>query len=403
MAVPSGPPPTEVHRLTRDIRVGVYSISAVLFLPWGVLLGLRLFDPSMRNTSLTGILCLLAAWAAGTAIALVRARIARLEILPDGFRYVSLFRDSRFRYEDIAGFRTEVGRYGGRSAEALGILYDAAGRRRLRISAYLERPKSLRDWMHAHFRDLDAMDAAEEKQSLTDFSAASPGRLSLLRTAANGLNIAGFLLALVMIFRLWIGGVGSTGGVIALLLLALPPIVLWLRARFGRLVSFEQTIRRSRIPRMDSAFFGPLIASVLVAFLVPPMRYGEALLLALAAGLFLFFLTRRLDPRLFESRFLGAVLLAFCLGYGYGLICFVNAAFDRGTVDRQTVVVRSRSAGRRGDRTVVVTPLSSPDERHSVTVSRSLFESLSPESSAVLLVKPGALGIPWISGITPEP
>lgn len=404
MAAPSVPrtPAVETHRLRRDLRQAVYGISGIIFLPLALLLTLRLFDPSERNGSPKAELGFLAVWAIGTMLALLRVRLARLEILSDSFRYVSLFRDVRFRYEDIGGYRAEVGRWGGRSREAIGILYDVAGRRRLRISAYLDRPQSVRDWMRAHFRDLDPEDAAEEKDTLSRLSESTPGILSRLRIAANVLDLSAIALAFLLVTSSTVGGFGRAGKVLAFLVFAVPLIALALRAGFGRAVSFERTVYRSRSARMESVLIVPLIAGWAVAFVVPPVRSRDAWSLALVAGLLFFFAAWRLARRLFDNRFMEAFLLVTSLGYGYGLVCFLNATFDHGGVEHQAVVVRSRSI-RRGSATVVVSPRSAPDEKHSLRVPRFLEEALPPGSSAVLLVRPGALGIPWIAGVAAAP
>lgn len=384
------------------MRGAVYWISGILFVPLASLLALRLFNPSVHDVSLSGTLELLTVWAVGTVLALLRVRIARLEILPDGFRYVSLLRDMRLRYEDVAGYRAQVGRYGGRSGEAIGILYDTTGRQRLRISAYLEHPKRVREWMHAHFRDLDATDTAEETEMLARLSESSPGTLPFLRIAARILDIASIALGLLIVGWGAVGDLGPAFTVIAVLIFATPVTALWLRARFGRIVSFERTVYRSPIPAMDSALIVPLLAGWLVAFVVPPVHYRGAWPLALAVSLIFYFGARSVDRRFFNNRLMEIFMLAISLGYGYGLVCFSNAALDRGDVERQAVTVRSRSV-RRGFATVAVSPPSSPGETHSLKVSRSLEELLPPGSSAVLLVKPGALGIRWIAGVAPSP
>jgi hypothetical protein len=402
MAKPSGESEKaiEVHRLKRDITNAVYAISFIFFLPLALLLGLRLFDPSMRNSSLGGILAILTLWGVGTALALIRARMARFEILRDGFRYKSLFRDSRFRYEDIAGFRAEVGRYGGRSAEALGILYDIAGRRVLRISAYWERPKSIRDWMRARFRDLDAAETADERMLLSRLGESHPETVPRLRAAAIALDTASIALAILWIVSFRFGGFGRLQEIFGFLVFAIPLLALGLRAHFGRLVSLERTVYRSRLARIEAALILPPITGWGIAFIVPPVRSRAAWALALAICLFFFFGTLRYAPLRLSNRFMALIALLLALGYAYGLVCFLNATFDFGEVERRTVVVQSRSV-RRGVATVVVSPPSSPDETHSLEVPLFLEEAMPPGNSAVLLVKPGAFGIPWVAGVIP--
>jgi hypothetical protein len=95
-------------------------------------------------------------------------------------------------------------------------------------------------------------------------------------------------------------------------------------------------------------------------------------------------------------------MLAVSFGYGYGLVCFANAALDHGPAQAKQVVVQSQST-RRGVATVVVSPKVSPDERHSLMVPRLLHDKLPPNSSAFLVVKPGALEIPWVVDVAPAP
>src|SRR5262249_39974269 len=84
-----------------------------------------------------------------------------------------------------------------------------------------------------------------------------------------------------------------------------------------------------------------------------------------------------LGGTLFDTRFMEAFLLVSSLGYGYGLVCFVNAALDRGAGDHRPAIVQSRSV-HRGSATLVVSLRSSPEQKQSLRVPRFLEQPAPP-------------------------
>jgi hypothetical protein len=388
----SSEPAIGVYRLTRDPRSALYWIAGIVFVPLAALFVASLFDRSMNR----GAGQLLAVLVLVTSALGLRLRKVRLEILPDGFRYTGLFRDSRHRYEDVSGFRRPPGRWGGRSAEILAVLCGTDGRWLVSLSAYLEHPKRIREWVHEHFKDLDAEDAAAEKELLAQFKATAPGRIPMLRGAASIVNVASIALPLFLLLSTAVGSLGPIRKALVLLLFALPVIALALRARFGRLVTFES--HRSRAARMDAVLVVPVLAGAAIAAGFPPLHYRQAWPAALAVALLVFFAARHLARDFMPNTPMAIFLFLASLSYGYGLVCFANAALDGGEATSQDAVVRSRST-RRGSSRITVSSAADPEDTISLSVTPQLVGSLSPGQQVEILVEPGALNIEWVAAV----
>ena len=98
-------------------------------------------------------------------------------------------------------------------------------------------------------------------------------------------------------------------------------------------------------------------------------------------------------------QFAGAFFF-ICMGL-YGALGIVNAAFDRGRGTEYKVTVRGRhkdSNSRHRHYNVTVESWRPPREMEHLEVSSYIYDRAEPNATLLhILVRPGALGYPWIS------
>jgi hypothetical protein len=355
-------------------------------------------DPAAGATQLNTVIVLLCAFVALSLACVLFGFRGALVLDQDGLRYRSLGRWREFRFGELSGFRIPP-----KEARSLCILFGKDGRRAATIPGVFERPAEILSALAARLPDLDLSQARAESQALErerDLAVRSgrvPADIRPVRLLCRVLNALALAALVAVLFRPSRLGKELELAVVAVAVLVAPAA--WvLKHRHPGVVRFESR-RGSELPSVEFALIGGLIAPVVPAVrdyavldVTAPLIWGGILALCTGLGLV------RTDPQIGKRKVVVALLLAACFAWGYGAIGSLNGALDTGAVRALPTRVVRKSASEHTD-SVVVAPFGSETGETSVDVSRKVYDAVSPGDAVFVIVRPGAFGLPWISGL----
>lgn len=272
--------------------------------------------------------------------------------------------------------------------------------------------RRLRSWLDSHYPDLEAADEATEardrgeKRLHPDIAAAKPLGLRRARALAIALSSTSFaLIGIALSFPFSRFAKEPAVTIFAVACCVLLPVVL--AVKLWQPDSFElgsfvgQKLPASLSPALVVGSMAPFVPA-LVYF--RPLRWISPiprglLLSAILAALLLRFGMRRLDR---TPGVLGAVLLQLA-AYGFAAVTVLNGALDRSRPSMTTGVILDRAeSGSDGRRVyILVFQLEKPiHAQRDVRVSRDLYARARVGDAREVFVGGGALGIPWIRGVS---
>ena len=349
---------------------------------------------SQRNT----VILLLGAFAALSVACVLFGFRGALALEQDGFRYRSFGRWREFRFGELSGFRIPP-----KEARSLCILFGKDGRRAVTIPGLFERPAEILSALAARLPDLDLSEARaesralERERDLAIRSGRAPADTASVRLLCRVLNALALAALVAVLFRPGRLRKELELAVVAVAVLVAPAA--WvLKHRHPEVVRFESR-RGSELPSVEFALIGGLIAPVVPAVrdyavldATAPLIWGGILALCACFGLM------RTDPQIGKRKIVVVLLLAACFAWGYGTIGSLNGALDTGAGRASPTRVVRKSASEHTDN-VVVAPFGSQTDETSVDVSRRFYDAVSPGDAVFVILRPGAFGFPWISGL----
>ena len=95
-----------------------------------------------------------------------------------------------------------------------------------------------------------------------------------------------------------------------------------------------------------------------------------------------------------------AIAIVLCAGYGYATILQVNCVLDRSPAAVYLAAISAKSHPKRGTWRLHIEPWGPEHQARDVTVPAKLFDRIQPGDSACMVLRKGALGIPWYSAQT---
>jgi hypothetical protein len=343
--------------------------------PLGIALGLGLGFP---------VLSLALAWALGRA---------RVTISPDSVELVEWSRPRRLLREQIRGFRVVPLQYGQSLVE---LEPRHPGGRKLRIYSTFRVDAAFRAWLST-LPDLDAEDrerAHAELLASPALGATAPERertIAATRRMTRALNVVASASAAWALFypRPYLPAVATCAAMVPLaLLLAL------LRRGQISLEGGRNDPRAQLIP----ALFLPGFALVLRAMLdVQLLRYAPAIGIAAAGGVLACLLLLASDPRLRGRAWVLLLMAPFLALHPYGAAVLADRLLDR-SEDRRyeaEVLERSVSTGKVTTYNLRLGPWGPRDRPESVEVSRRVYDRVDRGAIVSVVVRDGALGMPW--------
>lgn len=384
------------YRINRGAKAFIYVFAALVF---GVVVWLVLSSwvpalrPEMSQTGYWASLGFTLLFAVVMVLGLKDAQKGRLQITEDTIRSSGLFFDREIRFEDVKGYRQQE--------KLLEIIPRDPGRKKIRISQYLERQDELKHWITTTFPDLDQVVREQEQQEIlgnADFGLTAEDRsrrLSEARVVAKVLNALGIVAGGYLLLLARPYGV-SLYAAILLPFLCFP--VLW---RYRRMVRLSAR-KNSAYPSVLMAIGAPAFALVLRAMI--DFQVTDHSQVWLPCLLIVLLLTALIglsggfaDPGSAQgmASVLGTAGL-FAL-YSYGSIVTLNGYLDRHAPKVYDVTVLSRriSKGKTTSYYVTVSLGRGQSATEEISVSRSMYEKLGEQDTAYLCVMDGRFGIPW--------
>jgi len=264
---------------------------------------------------------------------------------------------------------------------------------KIKLSNFLKTDKDFRTWIQSlPDLDLDKKRAAdrERREAVASLKQHGVSELSL-RRIAGGLNFAAYGLGFASFF------VRDVHLALIWALVALPWVAIVLVAKFAPFYRFGGP-RSSPLPDLSLALIGPgffLVLGVLQS-VVPVGWEGPSLLAVLGSALLVGVAFWR-DPWLKKHRGATALLLLLCCSYGYGAGMQVNALLDGSTPQTYRVIVGAKhvSHGKSTSYHLSLAPWGPKESGQDLMVPYSQYALVKPGDTVCMLLRSGALGVPW--------
>jgi hypothetical protein len=357
-----------------------------------------LHDPSADAAQRNTVIALLCAFTALFVLCAWFGLRGAIAVRPESIRYRSLGRWREWTFGELAGFRIPDPH-----ARALCILFGKDGKRKLTVSSVFERPAEIVAAIGARLPDLDLAEARAESGALSrdrDFeirSGRTPADIRPVRFLCRALNAIALAVLLAVLLRPAALPRAAEIAVVAAAVLVTPAA--WaLRLARPDVVRLAGA-RGSQLPSLEFALVGGLIAPIApavrdYAVLSAGAPLTWAAMLSLAASIALL----SADSTLGKRRVIGLLLFLSCGVWAYGSLVSVNGVCDtRAGQAYATRVVRKSESEH--SNSVVVAPFGRETGETDLDVPRRIFDALSTGDDVSILVRPGALGFPWVARV----
>jgi hypothetical protein len=386
------PPTTYKFAIGWQIFLTVFS---VLIFSVALALGYRLINPIATDAGTTAvILLMIAALAAPSIWLLVVVLTYRTTLTPDAIETSSWWAHQQLSRENISGIRRPNAE---NSGKFLVIIPAIAELKTIRLPiGFMNTDEAFSAWFSA-LRDLDAVDIQNSVTSIAEnanFGATPAQRLHRLAVARKVAKALGFTAAVVTAWSFispqpyWLV-IGSLAGLPALALI----LAVLSRGMF-------RIVPRTKLDASLGSLCSIPASGILLRSLLDINMVSTTSLIgaaAVSAGIVVCILvvTERVDRK--------AILLlcGFIAGlYFFGVFSEANVLLDRSqaSIVRSKIVDKRIDQGKAGTRyRITLAPWGALSEPNHAYVQRDLYDRIQPGGPACILLRNGALGVPWFT------
>ena len=317
----------------------------------------------------------------------------RVEVYPAFVIIKSGFKIQRLSLKEIAGFKILPTQYF-RTAQ---LTFHEQGKKKFDIPLIMDQSDRFKKWLAVSLKYIDAEDYKNEinailsDQMLGPSSAQRADVLLQAKKVVRWLDIAsvvGVLWALILP-RPYEMAIGT--------LIALPIVALFVADRFRGLIKIDGP-PQGPYPIIALPFLMPGLVLSLRAFTDWKILFWNHFWLPFFIISLLFFLFIRVVFSDAGRRYgQAAVILVFCVIYGYGSAILLNGMNDNSepTLFVTKVMDKVVSSGRRTSYEVKLAPWGPQTLETEVHVSKRFYDSVLVGNRVVVCVKEGHLHIPW--------
>lgn len=316
----------------------------------------------------------------------------RIEVFPDRFREISLFKTREILIDDVTGFKIIPTQY----FVSLQFIMKNPKTKKIKIGLMMERKQEFAEWVDATFLNLTAQETQAEINNIAQNSELGMNeeqRLDVLKRAqkwAKFINFLGYA-SIVWIFfpRPYTWAIGF--------LIMMPLIATYSMRFFGGTIKFD-TKQHSAHPSVAAAFLAPCCGLALRALLDWEMLSWQSFWLPFAICSFLIFgllLLFAQDVRKKISQIL--LMIVFCMSWGYGTTLSLNGILDTSVpkIYQATVLDKRVEDGKTKSYYFKLTPWGPKKGKNEVEVDRSVYGDKRIGEKVLVLVHQGYFKIPW--------
>jgi hypothetical protein len=325
--------------------------------------------------------------------AILSALRSRLVLFADRVENHGVFSTRELRRDQILGRRFLETR------RRTLVLVPRDGDRKLKVEPTLRTDEAFREWMES-LSDLDARDLKASQEEIAGGPEGSATREDRLQSLAGGKKLAQKLNIAAWVIAGWAWLYPRPYNLAITLLILMPWLAVILMARSEGLFHIDQR-RNDAHPSLGPMFIMPgLILAVRALNDMHALEWKPALGLSIVIGSVLWIFTAvKVDTDL-RSRRVSLVILPFImLAYGYGAGMEINALLDRSAPSVYSVHVMHKhiSSGRHRTYDLLLEPWGPEAQSENISVSSSLYRSVTVGDRVCVALKPGALNIAWFA------
>jgi hypothetical protein len=278
------------------------------------------------------------------------------------------------------------------------VLVPRDGARQLKIGLTLRTDDVFREWTES-LPDLDAQDFKASQEEIAGGPEGRSTREERMQGLAGGKKLAQKLNIAAWVIAGWAWLYPRPYNLAITLLILMPWLAVTLMARSEGLFHIDQR-RNDAHPSLGPMFIMPgLILAVRALNDMHALEWKPALGLSIVVGSLLWIAVVKVDPDL-RSRAVSLVILLFItLAYGYGAGMETNALLDRSapSVYSAHVMHKHVSSGRHTTYDLLLEPWGPQAQSENISVSSSLYRSVTVGDTVCVSLKPGALNIAWFA------
>jgi len=357
-----------------------------------------LHDPTAGATQRNTVIVLLCAFTILSVLCVWFGLRASIAVGPESIRYRSLGPWREWTFSELSGFRIPDPH-----ARAVCILFGKDGKRKLTLSSVFEKPAEILGAIGARLPDLDLAAARAENEVLArdrDFeirSGRTPADIRPMRLACRALNAIALAALLAVLARPTNLPRAAEIAVVAVAVLV-APAAFALRLARPDVVRLAGT-RGSQLPSLEFALVGGLIAPCAPAVRdYAVLSVGAPLTWAAMLGIAASIALVSADPSLGKRKIVALLLFLSCGVWAYGSLVSVNGVCDARPGQAFATRVLHKSASEHTN-SVIVAPFGRQTGETDLDVPGRVFDTLSEGDAVSVVVRPGALGFPWVSGV----
>jgi hypothetical protein len=275
-------------------------------------------------------------------------------------------------------------------------------KKRIKVSIHFAKKNEIVQWLAAHYKDLDTIEAEKEKQDILNNEALGwtieqrEQKLKNARRVAKVLNVVGGIVSAWTIFF------PSPYEYAILAAIAVPAICIVVMKSFGGLMRANETTKGSPYPNVSLALLVPALAVCLRALLdFSVFSYDNVWLPSiLIAGIFLVVLfigSNEFKLRPAKDFIITTVFSLVAFGYAFGSVVTLNCLYDKSEPEAfsATIISKRVTSGKTTTYYLKLTPWGSQVEADEVSVSEDFYEQLGEGDEVSVYLYQGKFQIPW--------
>lgn len=291
--------------------------------------------------------------------------------------------------DDIVGRRVESTE---NSSDTI-VLVPRDGQREVKIASIFRMDEVFWEWIET-LPDLDAQDLQASKEEILGSREGSSARAERAESLARAQVFAKILTAATVAAALWNWFFPQAYSLTVLAFLPWLAVLITARSEgLFRIIGEKNDAH----PDMAVPFILPGFVLMLRSFDFHLLQLEPALVLSAGIGLVLWIAAAAADSFLRQKRSNLVFMLLFAAAYGYGASREANSLLDQSpaTVYRTALADKHVSSGRYTTYYLALAPWGPDMEMGDVSVPRSFYQSVKTGDKVCVMVRPGALRIPW--------
>lgn len=316
----------------------------------------------------------------------------RVMLRQDEIELRSIFSSQTMRRDDVLGYRTIQA--DGPPVIVLVPRWD--DRKKLKIPNLFRFDAAFNEWL-SKFPNLDEKDEKEAAEELENNQALGPNKAERIAAAKQARLVCRTLTIATFAIAVWAWVYPEPYPLVILLLVALPWTAVYVASRYRGAVVINQK-KNDPHPGVTIPILVPgLVLALVVLNDIHPLLWKSALVMSLIVSVVLIFTALQVDYALQKQKAAAVLLFLFFIAYGYGVTMQANASFDRGRpqVYEPQIAKKYVSSGKSTTYHLLLTPWGPHETYDNVTVSRSFYNAQRVGNPVCVVLRPGALSIPW--------